>query len=585
MKIIIYIYPIINNIVDMKKLFNIFLLVPLLVACDQMIDQNYDIEKLDSEMTIGGGFTVSISNFDKSLILKDLLEGNSIIVEDSEGNYKIKMDTDEQSFELDVPAISLDQINVPIEVNFDALAPVGPSGDVVIPEISYEKIAGGSVSFVIEKTSFPEEITALVSANIKNGGSINLTFMPKPLSGAKFYLLKETTITFPEIIQGLSCNNADFSFEGNVLKVVNDREITDGLSLPISFVSLQVPDGQGVVAAKHLRLSGEVAYNIGVRVSYAGLLGNIQGYEPGINGNMKIAQMNVQDATLKLYKELSLDDLPSATIGELPEMLSGENANLDLHDLELKIGINNNFPAAFKLSSKLAAFKSDGSTTHEFTLGPYNVVQGSNSFIINESTHAGISDILIPVPASIGLKDFNAEISTPNAITINTGASYSANASFGIDTPLAFGPEAELNNISKTIDDLDFGEDSKISFSEATFKVTYVNTIPLEFKLSARAIAAEGVSISLTDNDGNSLTTHPLSLNFSENGQEGELSIKVKGDEIKLSDLKGLNLSFSANSSEALKGKKLNKNQGIQLSSLKVVLDSGITIGGEKDDK
>ena len=140
MKIIIYIYPIINNIVDMKKLFNIFLLVPLLVACDQMIDQNYDIEKLDSEMTIGGGFTVSISNFDKSLILKDLLEGNSIIVEDSEGNYKIKMDTEEESFELDVPAISLDQINVPIDVNFEALVPVGPGGDLVIPETSYEKL-------------------------------------------------------------------------------------------------------------------------------------------------------------------------------------------------------------------------------------------------------------------------------------------------------------------------------------------------------------------------------------------------------------------------------------------------------------
>jgi len=110
----------------MKKLFNIFLLVPLLIACDQMIDQNYDIEKLDTEVTIGGGFTVSISNLDKSLLLKDLLEGNSIIVEDSEGNYKIKMDTEEESFELDVPAISLDQINVPIDVNFEALVPVGP---------------------------------------------------------------------------------------------------------------------------------------------------------------------------------------------------------------------------------------------------------------------------------------------------------------------------------------------------------------------------------------------------------------------------------------------------------------------------
>lgn len=566
----------------MKKLFNIFLLVPLLVACDQMIDQNYDIEKLDTEVTIGGGFTVSINDSDKSLLLKDLLEGNSIIVEDSEGNYKIKMDTEEESFELDVPEISLDQIDVPIDVTFGVLVPEGPGGDIEIPETSYEKSTEGSNGFEMEDTSFPEEITALVSANIKNGGSITLTLMPEPLAGAKFYLLKETTITFPEIIQGLSCNDADFSFEDNVLKVKNDKEITAGLNLPISFTSLQIPNGQGIIEPGHLRLSGEVAYNIGIRVSYAGLLGNIMGYEPGINGNVKIAQMNVQDATLKLYKELTIDDLPSATIGELPEMLSGDNANLDLHDLVLKIGINNNFPADFKLSSKLATFKSDGTTSHEFVLGPYNVVQGANNFTINENSHPGISDILIPVPASVGLKDFNAEISTPNTITINAGATYTANASFGIDTPLAFGPNARLSISPDPIDDIDFGDDSDISFSEATFKIMYVNTIPLDFKLSASAVAAEGVTISLTDQDGNLLTTNPLSLNFSEDGeQQTEISIKVKGDEIKLSDLKGLNLSFSANSSDALKGKVLNKNQGIQLSNFKVIIDSGITIGAK----
>ena len=59
----------------------------------------------------------------------------------------------------------------------------------------------------------------------------------------------------------------------------------------------------------------------------------------------------------------------------------------------------------------------------------------------------------------------------------------------------------------------------------------YVNTIPLDFKLSASAVAAEGVTISLTDQDGNLLTTNPLSLNFSEDGeQQTEISIKVKGD-------------------------------------------------------
>ena len=488
MKIFIYIYGIIAIIVDMKKFLTIFLLVPLLIACDQIIDQNYDIKKLDPEVTIGGGFTVSLSNFDKSILLKDLLEGNSIIVEDLEGNYKIKMDTDAKNFDLSIPDISLDPINVPINISLGNLNINDPGIEMNISG-TYDKSAQGSESFVVDKTSFPVEITALVSANIKNGGVATLKLTPAALAGATFTLLKETTITFPSIIQGLACTDADFSFNGNVLKLNNNKNITAGLNLPISFVSLQVPEGQGIVEPGHLHLNSTVAYDVKVKIDYNGPVSAILAYDPEINGNFKINQMNVKDATVKLYKQLSLDNLPTVTIGELPEMLTGENAKLDLNDLILKIGIDNSFPAAFKLSSKLATFASDGVATHEFNLGPYNVVEGSNSFTINESTHAGISDILIPVPASIGLKNFNGEINTTTGtITINTGATYTTKASFGIDTPLAFGPEAKLSNITKAIEDLDFGEDAKISFSEATFKMTYVNTIPLEFKKKKKNI-------------------------------------------------------------------------------------------------
>lgn len=585
MELFIYIYKHIEIIVIMKKLFPLVFLVPLLFSCDKFIDNNYDLAKLDSEVTVAGGFTVSVPNKKLSLALGDILDGSGLIVADAEGNYSIKMDLGQKNFNFSVPQFSLPALTVPMEIAFKDIDPGIPGPDVMLTDQSYEESSTGSSVFTIENTAVPEEITAVEYASMNGVATLNLK--PNTLAGAKYTLLKGTTISFPDIT-GVSCTDPNFSSGSGLIKnsltLNNDIDITPGLELKFSYQHIQINSPNGIVAPSHLKIDTECAYNAKIKITYTGMLSAIVGYAPSLDGSVALDATMLTEANVKIAKKETLDNLPNVSMGTLPDALSGSNSKLDLDDLNIMIDVNSSLPASFKLKGAITPLSADGKATKEITVGPLDIVKGQNNLKINESNCPGISDIFIPVPASVKFKNLYADVYTPEGAisTINFGSDYSASAKFSIDSPLAFGPNAFMDNIEYKLDDLGFSGDSNISFSEATMQLKYSNTIPLNFLMKASAVSATGVAIEITDKDGNSLESNPLPIEYSEDGQK-TAEIKIKGDKIKISDFSGINFIFSAASSEALKGKQLNKSQAIQIGDFKLIIDSGITLGGKNN--
>lgn len=553
----------------MKKLIPFFLLVPLAIACSSLVDNNYDPDNLDNTMTIGAGYTISLDGKDFSVKIGDYLESNSLISADQAGDYSVSMDLGSRKFGLTVPSIPLGDISVPLDMTFSAIDVENPGFDIQIDNGEYEKTASGKQPIALSVDNFPSEISSISGAEVV--GNASLTLKPAALSGAQFFLLKEgTEIVFPSWLTGLASSTSGVTVSGGVLTLTRDIDFTDNLSIALTFTGISVPEGKGVTSPGKFSLDGELSYVTAMKITYNGMLNPLLSYTPAINGSFSTGSIQVSSATVGISSEISLEEDKTVTVGSLPEILTDGNACLDLFDLVLDMNVDNGIPAPVTFSGTLAPRMEDGSAAHAaLQLGPYTFNPGPNSIVVNEASNPGFSDIFVPVPYSVSFGNLHAGLATTGEITVESGKTYSADASFAIDTPLAFGRNARIGNISASIDGLNFTDTQQISFSEATLIAQYSNSIPLEFSLNATAKTAGGVNVTV---DG------PVKIEWTGDATK-EIALKVKSSkDISLSDFKGLDVVLSANCTEALEGKPLNRNQSVVLSGFQLKIDSGITV-------
>lgn len=561
------------TITAMKKLFHLLLIAPLAIACGSLVDDNYNPDKLDNTVTLGAGYTLTLEGKDFSVKIGDYLDGNSLITADPSGNYIVSLDLGSQEFGLSVPEIPIGEISVPLDMTFSGIQVEDPGIDITIENGSYDKATSGKQTLSLSVDSFPSEITSVSSVSV--GGKATLTLKPSALAGAGFILLKEgTSIVFPSWIGGLSSSTPGITVSGGILTLTEDIDFTSQLAIALTFDAINVPQNQGVTSPGTFTLEGELTYDTAMRITYNGPLSALLNYTPVVKGSFSTGNIPVNSATVGISSDISLDDDINVTIGSLPEILSDGSACLDLYDLVLEMNVNNGIPAPITFGGVLSPLMQDGTQAHApLALGPFTFNPGANNLTVNEASAPGFSDIFDPVPYSISFGGLEAGLATDGEITVESGRKYSASASFAINTPLAFGKNAKTGNISTSFDGLSFTDTQQISFSEATLTASYSNDIPLEFTLNATAKTSPGVNVTVSG---------PVKLEYTGTGTK-EISLKIKCDgNISLSDFKGLDATLSANSSSALEGKPLNRNQSVQLGNFALKIDSGVTINANK---
>ena len=350
--------------------------------------------------------------------------------------------------------------------------------------------------------------------------------------------------------------------------------------------------------------------------------------------------MDIRSATAVLDPEMEIETPDPITIGELPEFLSGENAVLDVYNPVIRLNVVNGSPASAYVLAKVCGLDGDGNVISGSDIQIGSLDPSSPEFILvspgateifisgrgvtmpeppsgnNQSQNIicqDLPDLLRVIPASISIYDIDIVIdnegdevygyadSDYRVLTFPTGTDgrtddleYAMYVDYTVDIPLSFGPELhieypyDISGLNETFNSEaseggEGGSGMNISLREASIKMTFVSTLPIDMEVTAspidvngKVLELEGLDVTLTAADGSVATVAAGAL-----GQEtsSPMVINIVADQESLKQLDGfrLNIIGSCKNGE-LAGKPLNSNQYVKINDISVRINGGVEL-------
>lgn len=350
--------------------------------------------------------------------------------------------------------------------------------------------------------------------------------------------------------------------------------------------------------------------------------------------------MDIRSATAVLDPEMEIETPDPITIGELPEFLSGENAVLDVYNPVIRLNVVNGSPASAYVLAKVCGLDGDGNVISGSDIQIGSLDPSSPEFILvspgateifisgrgvtmpeppsgnNQSQNIicqDLPDLLRVIPASISIYDIDIVIdnegdevsgyadSDYRVLTFPTGTDgrtddleYAMYVDYTVDIPLSFGPELhieypyDISGLNETFNSeasegSEGGSGMNISLREASIKMTFVSTLPIDMEVTAspidvngKVLELEGLDVTLTAADGSVATVAAGAL-----GQEtsSPMVINIVADQESLKQLDGfrLNIIGSCKNGE-LAGKPLNSNQYVKINDISVRINGGVEL-------
>ncbi len=350
--------------------------------------------------------------------------------------------------------------------------------------------------------------------------------------------------------------------------------------------------------------------------------------------------MDIRSATAVLDPEMEIETPDPITIGELPEFLSGENAVLDVYNPVIRLNVVNGSPASAYVLAKVCGLDGDGKVISGSDIQIGSLDPSSPEFILvspgateifisgrgvtmpeppsgnNQSQNIicqDLPDLLRVIPASISIYDIDIVIdnegdevsgyadSDYRVLTFPTGTDgrtddleYAMYVDYTVDIPLSFGPELhieypyDISGLNETFNSEaseggEGGSGMNISLREASIKMTFVSTLPIDMEVTAspidvngKVLELEGLDVTLTAADGSVATVAAGAL-----GQEtsSPMVINIVADQESLKQLDGfrLNIIGSCKNGE-LAGKPLNSNQYVKINDISVRINGGVEL-------
>ena len=350
--------------------------------------------------------------------------------------------------------------------------------------------------------------------------------------------------------------------------------------------------------------------------------------------------MDIRSATAVLDPEMEIETPDPITIGELPEFLSGENAVLDVYNPVIRLNVVNGSPASAYVLAKVCGLDGDGNVISGSDIQIGSLDPSSPEFILvspgateifisgrgvtmpeppsgnNQSQNIicqNLPDLLRVIPASISIYDVDIVIdnegdevsgyadSDYRVLTFPTGSDgrtddleYDMYVDYTVDIPLSFGPELhieypyDISGLNETFNSEaseggEGGSGMNISLREASIKMTFVSTLPIDMEVTAspidvngKVLVLEGLDVTLTAADGSVATVAAGAL-----GQEtsSPMVINIVADQESLKQLDGfrLNIIGSCKNGE-LAGKPLNSNQYVKINDISVRINGGVEL-------
>lgn len=569
-------------------------------------DNDFDLSKIDTTIGIGGDGLTLPTNSTENIMLDDFLElNNSDLVSIADnGDYMFHKEGDDCT-----PAHpNIDKVVVTsqgINNNFKVAVVVPPSALLSGRKLSKraKKIdlikAGGKVAEFEYVGNAPKEIEELTSAGVSAPVTIRVnlsndlkSFVPK---------FKELTLQIPSYmhLDITSCSPNNYSYDtktGKItLKDVNtasdivikgevttlDFKATPTTNNKLTFVANKKNEGK-------VNMKGEIETSI----SFDEINANVTSIPSDLHLSavMSMDDITITSAKGKFNPDIDLGNLGNIEINNVPDFLTGDEVNVNLHNPVIELEIGSDIAVTGKVSGTIVATFDNGKPNRSVDIPKMTIKPNANTRIcickhkegVDDTNYdevvevPNLSDIFATIPKTIKF-DADAYADATKEAEVKLGHQYTITPKYNITAPLAFDAGANISYTdsfdgwNEDIEDCEFAEGTYI---ELTADIE--NKLPAYLDVNADAIDVDGNKMSqdlievkvsnsiAASTDGVQAKTTPITITLREK-KSGMLK-KVDGLEynIKLAAGEG---------NDAIVGKTINAyNHTITAKNIKVKL-------------
>lgn len=489
-------------------------------------DNDFDLSKIDTTIGIGGDGLTLPTNSTENIMLDDFLElNNSDLVSIADnGDYMFHKEGDDCT-----PAHpNIDKVVVTsqgINNNFKVAVVVPPSALLSGRKLSKraKKIdlikAGGKVAEFEYVGNAPKEIEDLTSAGVSAPVTIRVnlsndlkSFVPK---------FKELTLQIPSYmhLNITSCSPNSYSYDtktGKItLKDVNtasdivikgevttlDFKATPTTNNKLTFVANKKNEGK-------VNMKGEIETSI----SFDEINANVTSIPSDLHLSavMSMDDITITSAKGKFNPDIDLGNLGNIEINDVPDFLTGDEVNVNLHNPVIELKIGSDIAVTGKVSGTIVATFDNGKPNRSVDIPKMTIKPNANTRIcickhkegVNATNYdevvevPNLSDIFATIPKTI---KFNADASADatQEAEVKLGHQYTITPKYNITAPLAFDAGANISYTdsfdgwNEDIEDCEFAEGTYI---ELTADIE--NKLPAYLDVNADAIDVDGNKMS-----------------------------------------------------------------------------------------
>lgn len=490
-------------------------------------DNDFDLSKIDTTIGIGGDGLTLPTNSTENIMLDDFLElNNSDLVSIADnGDYMFHKEGDDCT-----PAHpNIDKVVVTsqgINNNFKVAVVVPPSVLLSGRKLSKraKKIdlikAGGKVAEFEYVGNAPKEIEELTSAGVAAPVTIRInlsndlkSFVPK---------FKELTLQIPSYmhLNITSCSPNSYSYDtktGKItLKDVNtasdivikgevttlDFKATPTTNNKLTFVANKKNEGK-------VNMKGEIETSI----SFDEINANVTSIPSDLHLSavMSMGDITITSAKGKFNPDIDLGNLGNIEINDVPDFLTGDEVNVNLHNPVIELEIGSNIAVTGKVSGTIVATFDNGKPNRSVDIPKMTIKPNANTRICickhKEGVDAtnydevvevpNLSDIFATIPKTIKF-DADASADATKEAEVKLGYQYyTITPKYNITAPLAFDAGAKISYTdsfdgwNEDIEDCEFAEGTYI---ELTADIE--NKLPAYLDVNADAIDVNGNKMS-----------------------------------------------------------------------------------------
>lgn len=537
------------------------------------MNDDYDLDKIDKTIGIGGDSIVIPTNSTEEIKLEDILDlkSNGSVKLDADDNYIFQLagsdvtpahpKTDPVRLRATATTVNCvlplqtgrrRSINVSGESQRQLLFEYHGSSDVV-KSIRNAKVDPLTMTLQVEFPSgLAQSMPEIGELTINLPGYLDISSATVNQTDAR--------ISYSQTDNGLQLKVTDIK-TAQALKITLHTETLSFEGRGTEFGGLAINTAQGTID-----MEGWVS--LSVNADLISLPADLNSTTIKVGVSFSDSYLTIREATGKFSPSIQLNNLGSVNVTGVPDFLSDGNVVVDLDNPQILLTIDNDLDLKATIDGTVIATK-DGSETARIQLPVMNIGSNGRTVICicrhatnelvatygaeNVYEQSDLSTLIERIPDKVTISHVNALADDQTEATYTFGKTYNVIPSYEVTAPLSFAQKTvivykdSLDDWNDKLEDLELADGAYLEVTG-----TVENRVPLYLTVDAYAIDLEGHAIS---NDQLAIDI-PSKVIASADGTTAQTSgIKVKVSEKQKGALKKMDgIVFRISGSAALEG-------------------------------